>query len=74
MRGESVFLVNESDVRALNIPGGDLMIFDERQAVLNHYSPAGELTGCDFYDTTDEEFNAYLRLKNELKKRATRPH
>lgn len=63
--GEQVLLVRKSDVDNLQIPMGDIMIFDDQKAVVNEYDSSGRMTSQTFYDENDD-ISTCLTLKEQL--------
>lgn len=68
--GEQVFLVEKNDIRGLSLPAGDLMLFDNKRAVINAYSSDGRVVSSDFYDEADN-IQSFLRPRTQLLKVAT---
>jgi hypothetical protein len=68
-RGEQVFVVHKTDASDLMLPAGDLIIFDNRRAILNKYDPKGLMIEETFYDESDD-ISDFLMLRKELIKRA----
>ena len=46
---EEVFLISKEKVAHLNIPDGDIMIWDSKRVARNYYTPDGVLEKIDFY-------------------------
>lgn len=67
--GESVYLLNRSEVKDLDIPAGDLMVFDKKRAVVNTYNSRGFMTHETFYDK-DHDIKKFLELRKKLMERA----
>jgi hypothetical protein len=65
--GELVFLVDKAALGGLQLPPGDLMIFDAARAVVNDYDAHGRVTNRTFYDETDY-ISKFLKLARTLKK------
>jgi hypothetical protein len=63
--GEQVFLVKKSAVSNLQIPKGDMMIFDDQIVVVNGYNDGGRMISQNFYDQTDN-ISSFLNLKQQL--------
>jgi hypothetical protein len=59
--GEQVYLLDKADVSHLDLPAGDLMIFDNKRAVVNSYGAHGLMTHQTFYDETDD-INEFIQL------------
>lgn len=47
---ENVYLVNKDEALNLNLPDGDLMIFDKKRAIVNSYTKDGYCTHESFYE------------------------
>jgi len=69
LRGEQVFVIGKVDLAGLNLPAGDLMIFDKRRAIVNSYDQNGLMTQANFYDEHDD-ISHFLELRKVLKKYA----
>ena len=67
--GEKVYLLNRLDITDLELPAGDLMIFDKKRVVVNKYNSRGRMTHQTFYDEADD-IARFLELRIELMKRA----
>lgn len=63
--GERVFLVNRTDAAGLDIPPGDLMIFDNNRAVVNAYDQTGMMVSETFYDENDD-VREFIKLAGNL--------
>lgn len=63
--GEKVHLVSRSDILELELPAGDLMIFDKKRVVVNKYNSRGLMTHQTFYDENDD-INKFLELRKML--------
>lgn len=66
--GENVYLVHKPATATLDIPPGDMIIFDNEVAAINQYDSSGKMTSQDFYDNDD--ISPFLELKSELLKLA----
>ncbi len=66
--GESVSLLPKNLVQGLDIPAGDLMIFDNKRVAVNTYD-SGRMTHETFYDETDD-IDRFLDLKKAILKTA----
>jgi hypothetical protein len=64
--GEDVFLLNYDDAKDLEIPGGDIMFFDDNRVVVNEYNPFGKMIAATFYGEEDS-LNKFLQLRKELR-------
>jgi len=67
--GEKVYLVDKARTAALDIPEGDLMIFDDSRAVVNTYDKNGLMIRETFYEKGDD-ISRFLRLAAQLKELA----
>lgn len=67
---EEVYLVPRKDIAQLKLPVGDIMIFDQKRVVQNHYTPEGQLTTMDFYEAGQDNIDTFLQLREELPKYA----
>jgi hypothetical protein len=67
--GDMVHLVDASKLADLELPAGDLMIFDSKRAAVNTYDHNGLVTHQTFYDESDD-ISRFLKLKKELIERA----
>ena len=66
LRGEQVSIIRRADLNGLDLPAGDLMIFDKRRAIVNSYDQTGLMTQADFYDEHDS-ISHFLELRKGLK-------
>ncbi|MFZ1250170.1 MAG: DUF6879 family protein [Candidatus Microsaccharimonas sp.] len=64
---EDVYLLNRKDISSLNLPDGDLMIFDKTNAVIGHYDESGYAVSQTFYDENDD-ISEFLELRAALLK------
>ncbi len=71
--GEQVYLVDKADISVLELPHGDVMIFDRTRAVVNAYNPQGLVISQTFYDESDD-ISQLLELVKKLKKLAQPMH
>jgi hypothetical protein len=69
LRGESVYLLNRSDTTDLELPVGDVMIFDKKRVVVNTYNQRGLMTHQTFHDEVDD-IGRFLELRKMLIERA----
>ncbi len=67
--GEQIFTVNQQAVADLNLPSGDLMMFDNERMVVCAYDKTGRVTKQTFYDKSDD-ISSFLTLKAQLLARA----
>ena len=67
-RGESVLVIDKSEIGDLNLPVGDLMIFDQKFVVVNDYENS-RMTHQTFYGPRDD-LSHFLALRKALKSRA----
>jgi hypothetical protein len=63
--GEQVFVVDKQAASNLDLPSGDLMIFDNKRAVTCTYDTTGKMIRQTFYDES-EEISRFLQLKHDL--------
>ena len=63
--GEQVFTVAQDDVGDLRLPSGDLMMFDNKRAVVCAYDQTGRMTHQTFYDESDG-ITMFLQLMHAL--------
>jgi hypothetical protein len=63
--GEEVYRVDKEDVTHLEIPSGDMMIFDKQKVVVNQYNEEGLMMGATFYEKGDN-ISSFLSLREEL--------
>jgi hypothetical protein len=69
--GEKVSLVPKQKIAGLDLPPGDLMIFDNKRVVINAYDDTGLMVRADFYDADGgDDISEFLLLKEELTKQA----
>lgn len=67
--GEIVHSVPAEKVKHLNIPNGDVMIFDRKRVARNHYNAEGFCESIDFYDVNEaDDISPFLKLREELPK------
>jgi hypothetical protein len=66
LRGERVFIARKFDLDGLDLPLGDVMIFDRRRAIVNSYDQNGLMKQADFYDENDN-ISHFLELRKTLK-------
>ncbi|MBI3255802.1 MAG: hypothetical protein HYZ63_02425 [Candidatus Andersenbacteria bacterium] len=67
LAGEQVQLVPAEEVEHLQIPDGDVMIFDQKRVARAYYNSKGKVEKMDFYDETDD-ITKFLELREELSK------
>jgi len=63
--GEQIFIVNKQDVAHLNLPSGDLMMFDNKRVSVCSYDKSGRVVQQTFYDESDD-IAKFLQLKHDL--------
>jgi len=63
--GEQVFVVDKDDAKNLNLPSGDLMMFDNQRVAICAYDETGRMIRQAFYDENDDLTN-FLALKHDL--------
>lgn len=65
--GEDVFLLDKELTGSIWLPEGDMLIFDQKRAISNHYDKNGKCIGADIYDEKDDIYK-FLELKEALLK------
>jgi hypothetical protein len=63
---EEVYLVDRKDVADLDLPAGDLMMFDQKNVVIGNYDETGYAVTQSFYDQSDSELKGFLQLREDL--------
>lgn len=63
--GEEVYLLDRRDIPDVDLPTGDMMMFDENRVVVGHYSPGGRVESQDFYDAGDD-ISGFLSIRARL--------
>lgn len=63
--GEQIFVVNKQDITDLDLPSGDLMMFDNRRVVICAYDTTGRVVKQTFYGENDD-IAGFLQLKHVL--------
>jgi hypothetical protein len=63
--GEQIFIVNKRDIANLDLPSGDLMMFDNKRAAVCVYDETGRVIRQTFYDESDN-ITKFLRFKHDL--------
>jgi len=63
--GEQLFVVDKQDAKGLDLPSGDLMMFDNKRMVICAYSDTGQVIRQTFYDENND-ITKFLQLKHEL--------
>lgn len=66
LAGELVYLIPETKVKNLDVPDGDVMIFDQKKVARAHYSPEGKIEKMDFYEQPEDDISKWLQLRNSL--------
>ena len=66
MGGEDVYLLDRKDISGIDLPAGDLMIFDKKYVVVNEYDDNGRMTSETFHDESDSTFNDYFYIQDQL--------
>lgn len=62
---EEVYLVDRKDVADLDLPAGDLMMFDQKDVVFGNYDETGYAVTQTFYDQ-DDDISHFLNLRTRL--------
>jgi hypothetical protein len=63
---EQVYLVDRKDIANLALPAGDLMMFDQKDAVIGNYDETGYAITQSFYNQSDSELKGFLQLREAL--------
>jgi|GEM_PF-1821726 len=63
--GEQIFFIDKDKTEDLDLPAGDLMIFDNRNVVVNAYDGAMRMEQQAFY-TEEDDITGFLALKDYL--------
>lgn len=63
--GEQVFIVDKKDIPSVDLPSGDLMMFDNELVTICAYDDSGRVTAQTFYDQNDT-ITHFLQLKQML--------
>lgn len=62
---EEVFLVPKEKVTHLTIPDGDVMVWDSKRVIRNHYTIEGLVKSMEFYEE-DDDIHYFFKLQEEL--------
>ena len=62
---ETIYLVDRKNIADLDLPNGDLMMFDQTNVVIGNYNQTGYASSQDFYDETDD-IAKFLELRKKL--------
>ena len=65
--GEEVFLLDAIHTKDLEIPKGDILIFDKKKVIANSYDNRGKLTSAKIYEG-DKEIKPFLKLRGKILK------
>jgi hypothetical protein len=63
--GEQIFIINRQGVAGVDLPSGDLMMFDDKRVAICSYDKTGRVIGQTFYDENDDTAK-FLQLKHDL--------
>ncbi|MEK7152877.1 MAG: DUF6879 family protein [Patescibacteria group bacterium] len=63
--GEQVLVVEKREVKDLDLPSGDLMMFDNKRIAICAYDDIGRMIQQTFYDENDD-ITKFLQLKHSL--------
>lgn len=63
--GEQVFVIDKENISGLDLPDGDLMMFDNQRVVVNTYDETMRMDKQTFYDENDN-IAGFLALKESL--------
>jgi len=65
--GEEVYLIDRKDVKDLNLPDGDFVIFDKISVVRNYYNSKGKVYKMDFYEKKrNDDIDEFLTIREKL--------
>lgn len=70
LAGEVVHLIPSEAVQHLDIPDGDVMIFDEKRVARAYYSNSGKVEKMDFYEKGTDDISGFLHIRTELPQHA----
>lgn len=62
---EEVFLLDRRDIIGLDLPSGDLMMFDQSNVVIGNYDDSGYAVTQTFYSSNDD-ISKFLALRAKL--------
>lgn len=62
---EDVYLLDRKDVAGLDLPAGDLMMFDRTNVVVGNYDDSGYSVTKTFYDENDD-LSKFIDLRDKL--------
>lgn len=62
---ETVYLLDRKDIGDLELPAGDLMMFDKKYVAIGHYDESGYAATQTFYDESDD-ITRFLDLRKKL--------
>ncbi|MBI4040208.1 hypothetical protein HY389_02540 [Candidatus Daviesbacteria bacterium] len=64
---EKVYLVDKKDVKDLDLPNGDFMVFDQKKVARNYYDNQGLAYQMDFYDQNQgDDISRFLTFRKKL--------
>jgi hypothetical protein len=63
--GEQILIVDKQDIANLDLPTGDLMMFDNKRVSVCSYDKTGRVIRQTFYDENDD-IAKFLSLKHDL--------
>lgn len=60
-------MVDKADVKDLDLPDGDFMVFDQKRVARNYYNSQGLAYQMDFYDQDQgDNINQFLTFRDKL--------
>lgn len=62
---EEVYLVDRADLRGIDLPAGDMMMFDQKDVVINSYDETGYAYEQTFYGE-DDDIERFVVLRRKL--------
>ncbi|MDB5162107.1 MAG: hypothetical protein JWM52_615 [Candidatus Saccharibacteria bacterium] len=62
---ENVYLVDRNNLERVDLPDGDLMMFDQKNVVIGHYDETGYARSQTFYDQSDD-LTPFIELRQKL--------
>lgn len=65
--GEEVYLLDKKQIKNIDLPKGDILIFDKKKVIANHYDSKGYFLSADVYDENDN-ISKFIELRESLLK------
>ncbi len=62
---ETVFLVDRKNLEGVDLPAGDLMMFDQKNVVIGHYDETGYAHSQTFYSSEDD-LSSFIALRQRI--------